>query len=158
MTKKTEKKFVWDERDKITDIANVQAIDKVMQVGGKPMSFLKKYVREDVTYVPKLADLRSEFIRHRYFDKIFVLDSDFTEFLGAFDQLVNMNVGGFVVGLFNKRELESDALADLCEEVETWWYPAEIWAFESNDQCCVMTNARGTPTFTADPDIGLSCG
>ena len=125
-----------DDRDMMTDIIGIQRTHRVLQIGEKKMSFLKKYVNEEVCFVDNMSGLSSEFIKHRVFDRI-IVNTDIS--INDFSVLANMNVG-LIVAFF----IDDDEKEKMCDFVDAHWYPdVEVWQMEFNGLGCMMTNATG---------------
>lgn len=125
----------YGKHDDILDIAAVKSTDRLLIVGSKPsMVFMKKYVAELTTCDG--SELGSQFIRDKYFDKIFVCD-DRVELLDL-TSITDINQGLIVFFIEN-----DVARRNMKKYVDDFWQNSDSWDLVSNIGKCVVTQASG---------------
>ena len=122
--------------DDVSSVTGVKTTDKLLIVGGgDSLAFMKKYVGEVVSI--SRDQLSSEFVKHQVFDKIFVCDYEADDVAFILERNVGMAVF-FIEDNKTRVKLEQKLL--------NWW-PSESWDLVSNVGKCLITDARGYPTY-----------
>ncbi|MHA2045164.1 MAG: hypothetical protein ACW99G_10235 [Candidatus Thorarchaeota archaeon] len=118
--------------DDVSDVTGVKSSDKLLIVGNKtPLGFMKKYVKELVTC--SAEELDSDYIKHQYFDKVFVCQDDVD-----INQVIDRSLG--TVTFFIEDDRHRSRLQD---HLDAYWYPSSSWNLVSNVGKCLITEAQG---------------
>ena len=118
--------------DDVSDVTGVRSSDKLLIIGNKtPLGFMKKYVKELVTC--SAEELDSEYIRHQYFDKVFVCEDNVD-----IDKVIDCSLG--TIAFFIEDDKHRTRLQT---HIDAYWYPSTSLDLVSNVGKCLITEAQG---------------